>query len=324
MSSDPAALSAITSPPVWLRALFVLLAAASLIPSVSPALALGAGAFLGLTVGNPYAAQSSRISKTLLKACVVGLGFGMSLPAVLAVGRQGVWATALGIAFALGLGLLLTRLLRVERTTGMLVSGGTAICGGSAIAALGPAIGAGAEAMSVSLAIVFLLNGVALYVFPPIGHLLELTQSQFALWAAIAIHDTSSVVGAASAYGKEALEMATVLKLTRALWIVPLALGAAWWKRRASGGGAVKVAWPWFIGLFVLASAVVAVFPQGKPIYNVLTAVARQGLVLTLFLIGASLSRKTIETVGVRPFIQGFVLWIAVSTVSLGIIFWLG
>lgn len=323
MPSDSAVGSGI-KPPIRLRVLFVVLAAASLIPGVSPALALGVGAVLGLTLGNPYAGESSRISKTLLKACVVGLGFGMSLPAVLEVGRQGVWATALGIGFALGLGLLLARLLRVEHTTGMLVSGGTAICGGSAIAALGPAIGAGAEAMSVSLAIVFLLNGVALYVFPPIGHLLELTQSQFALWAAIAIHDTSSVVGAASAYGKEALEMATVLKLTRALWIVPLALGAAWWKRRQSGDSEVRVAWPWFIALFVLASAVRAFFPQGAPVYDVVTAAARQGLVLTLFLIGASLSRKTIKTVGVRPFIQGFVLWVAVTAVSLGVIVWVG
>lgn len=314
----------VPTPPLWLRILFLILAAASLLPQVSPALALGAGAALGLTAGNPFALQSSQISKTLLKACVVGLGFGMSLPAVLEVGRQGIWATALGITFALALGLLLTRLLKVERTTGMLVSGGTAICGGSAIAALGPAIGAGAEAMSVSLAIVFLLNGVALYIFPPIGHLLEMTQSQFALWAAIAIHDTSSVVGAASAYGKEALEMATVLKLTRALWIVPLALGAAWWRRRQSADTEVRVSWPWFIALFVLASAIRAVLPQGEPVYNVLTTLARQGLVLTLFLIGASLSRQTIKTVGIRPFIQGLILWICVTTASLAIIMLVG
>ena len=307
------------APPAWHRALFVGLAAAALLPAVSPAVALGAGAVLGLTLGNPFEAQSGRVSKLLLKACVVGLGFGTSLPAVLAVGRSGVGVTALGIAFALGLGLLLGRLLRVEPTTGALISGGTAICGGSAIAALGPALGAGAEAMGVSLATVFVLNGVALYVFPAVGHLLDLSQHQFALWAAVAIHDTSSVVGAASSYGAEALAEATVLKLTRALWIVPLALGAALW-HRTTAGGEVAVSVPWFIGLFALASAVVAVFPGGAAVYAVLVALARQGLVLTLFLIGAGLSRTTLRAVGVRPLVQGVVLWAAVAGASLAAI----
>ena len=302
--------------PAWHRALFLALAALALVPAVSPAVALGVGAALGLTLGNPYEARSARASKGLLKACVVGLGFGMSLPAVLAVGRAGVVVTAAGIAFALGLGLLLGRLLRVEPVTGALVSGGTAICGGSAIAALGPALGAGAEAMGVSLATVFLLNGVALYVFPAVGHALDLSQHQFALWAAIAIHDTSSVVGAAASYGAEALAEATVLKLTRALWIVPLALGAAWWRRRTAGGE-VTVAVPWFIGLFALASAVVALFPAGAPVYTALVALAKQGLVLTLFLIGAGLSRATLRAVGVRPLAQGVLLWAAVAGASL-------
>ncbi|MDT7857376.1 putative sulfate exporter family transporter [Rubrivirga sp. S365] len=307
------------APPAWHRALFLALAAAALLPVVSPAVALGAGAILGLTLGNPFEAVSARVSKLLLKACVVGLGFGMSLPAVLAVGKDGVGVTALGIAFALSVGLLLGRLLHVEQTTGALISGGTAICGGSAIAALGPALGAGAEAMGVSLATVFLLNGVALYVFPAVGHLLDMSQHQFALWAAIAIHDTSSVVGAAASYGAEALAEATVLKLTRALWIVPLALGAALWHRKTAGG-AVKVSIPWFIGLFALASAVVAVFPAGAPLYSVLVALAKQGLVLTLFLIGAGLSRATLRAVGVRPLVQGVLLWVAVGGASLAAI----
>lgn len=302
--------------PRWRRALFLALAAFSLLPAVSAAVALGAGAVFGLTLGNPYPAQSARLSKRLLQACVVGLGFGMSLPAVVAVGRTGVVVTALGIAFALTVGLALGRLLRVEPTTGALVSGGTAICGGSAIAALGPALGAGAEPMGVALATVFLLNGVALYVFPAVGHLLDLSQHQFAVWAAVAIHDTSSVVGAASLYGPEALAEATVLKLTRALWILPLALGAAWWRRRTAGG-TVQVAVPWFIGLFALASAVVAVFPAGAPFYALLVALSKQGLVLTLFLIGAGLSRATLHTVGVRPLVQGVLLWLAVAGASL-------
>ena len=306
--------------PLWHRALFLALAALSLTPAVSPAVALGVGAVLGLTLGNPFAATSARVSKTLLKACVVGLGFGMSLPAVLAVGRAGVGATALGIAFALSVGLLLGRLLRVEPTTGALISGGTAICGGSAIAALGPALGAGAEAMGVSLATVFVLNGVALYVFPAIGHALHLSQHQFALWAAIAIHDTSSVVGAAASYGPEALAEATVLKLTRALWIVPLALGAAAWRRRSAGGGEARVAIPWFIGLFALASAVVALVPQGQPVFTAVVVLAKQGLVLTLFLIGAGLSRATLRAVGARPLVQGVLLWLAVAGASLAAI----
>lgn len=310
-------------PPVWHRALFLALAASALLPAASPALALGAGALFGLTLGNPFEAVNARVSQTLLKACVVGLGFGMSLPAVLEVGKDGVGATALGIAFALSVGLLLGRLLRVEPTTGVLISGGTAICGGSAIAALGPALGAGAQAMGVSLATVFILNGVALYVFPAVGHGLDLSQHQFALWAAIAIHDTSSVVGAAASYGPEALAEATVLKLTRALWIVPLALGAAWWRRRAihaQAGDEVMVSIPWFIGLFALASAVVAVFPSGAPVYDGLVALAKQGLVLTLFLIGASLSRATLRAVGVRPLVQGVLLWAAVASASLAAI----
>ncbi len=307
--------------PLWHRALFLALAAGSLAPAATPAMALGVGAALGLTLGNPFEAVSARVSKTLLKACVVGLGFGMSLPAVLAVGRAGLGATALGIAFALGVGLLLGRLLNVEATTGALISGGTAICGGSAIAALGPALGAGAEAMSVSLATVFLLNGVALVAFPAIGHALHLSQHQFGLWAAIAIHDTSSVVGAAQSYGAEALQEATVLKLTRALWIIPLALGAAAWRRRtAEAGGEARVQVPWFIFLFAAASGAVALWPAGQPVYDLLVWTARRGLVLTLLLIGAGLSRATLRTVGVRPLVQGVLLWIAVAGASLAAI----
>ena len=315
----PASLPAQPPHAGWHRALFVALAALTLLPVVPPTVALAVGATLGLTIGDPYAQHTGPASKWLLKACVVGLGFGMSLPAVLAVGREGFGATALAIVFALTVGLLLGRLLRVERITAALISGGTAICGGSAIAALGPALGASAEALGVSLATVFVLNGVALYLFPIVGHALHLSQGQFALWAAVAIHDTSSVVGAASVYGREALAEATVLKLTRALWIIPLALGAAWWRRRSTGGE-VRVAIPWFIGLFALASAVRAAWPAGEPAYGLLTAVARQGLVLTLFLIGAGLSRATLRVVGVRPLVQGVLLWLAVAGASLGAI----
>lgn len=225
-------------------------------------------------------------------------------------------ATVLG--FALG------RALGVGGTTSALIPRGTAICGGSAIAALGPVLGASREAMGVSLATVFVLNGIALYVFPVVGHTLGLSPHQFALWAALAIHDSSSVVGAAATYGPEALAEATVLKLARALWIAPLAVGAAMWRRRMEGVAGAAGGWrgavPGFIGLFLIASAVRAAWPAGTPLYDAVVALARQGLVLTLFLIGAGLSRGTLRAVGLRPFVQGALLWGTVAGASLAIL----
>lgn len=302
------------------RAAFLALALFALTPWASPPLALGLGAGFALALGNPFEGSTARASKWLLQACVVGLGFGMPLAAVARAGATGVGYTVAGIATALALGLLLGRWLRVERATSFLITAGTSICGGSAIAAVGPAIGAGAEAMSVSLATVFVLNAVALYLFPPLGHLLELSQGQFAVWAAVAIHDTSSVVGAASAYGPEALESATVLKLARALWIVPLALGAAAWVRRggAEAGQGARVRLPWFIGAFVLAALARTLLPAAAlPALDGLARAARAGLVLTLFLIGAGLTRATLRAVGVRPLVQGVLLWAAVAGLAL-------
>jgi len=308
-----------------LGALFVAAAAFCLTPWASPALALGLGAAFGLVLGNPFALRSAVAAKWLLQGSVVCLGFGMPLAAVARAGVAGVGYTVAGIATALLLGTLLGGWLRVERQTAFLVTAGTAICGGSAIAAVGPAIGAAAESMSVALATVFVLNAVALYLFPPIGHLLGLSQGQFAVWAAVAIHDTSSVVGAASAYGPRALEMATVLKLARALWIVPLALGAAAWHRRrrdaiagAAEAPAERVAPPWFIGFFLLAALVRTLFPADAVlVLDALAHAGRVGLVLTLFLIGAGLSRATLRAVGVRPLVQGFLLWLAMGGLAL-------
>jgi uncharacterized integral membrane protein (TIGR00698 family) len=317
-------------PSLAVRLAFVSLGALSLTPYATPALALGAGAAFALTLGNPFAARTGRASKWLLQACVVGLGFGMPLAAVVRAGAQGVAYTVAGIALALTLGTLLGRWLRVERRTSFLITAGTSICGGSAIAAVGPAIGAGAEEMSVSLATVFVLNGVALYLFPAVGHLLGLTQAQFAVWAAVAIHDTSSVVGAASAYGAAALQSATVLKLARALWIVPLTLAAAAIARRrdsdaqsdpgegsaAASGKTVKL--PWFIGLFAAAALARTLLPAADaPALDLLAHAARAALVLTLFLIGAGLSRATLRAVGARPLVQGALLWIAVAGLTL-------
>ena len=300
--------------------LLFLLAAFSLTPWASPALALALGAIFALILGNPRPRETGSASKWLLKASVVGLGFGMPLSAVVSAGASGIGYTVAGIATALLLGTLIGRWLLVERQTSMLVTAGTSICGGSAIAAVGPAIGATPEAMSVALATVFVLNAVALYLFPPIGHLLGLSQQQFAVWAAVAIHDTSSVVGAASAYGSQALESATVLKLARALWIVPLTLAAAAWARRSGtvGTGEGKVKLPWFIGLFVLAAVARTLLPvEWEPLLDALARLARTGLVLTLFLIGAGLSRATLRAVGVRPLVQGLLLWIAIGSLAL-------
>ncbi|HET7233206.1 MAG TPA: putative sulfate exporter family transporter [Longimicrobium sp.] len=308
--------------PLALRLLFVALAGFMLTPWASAPLALAAGGAFALTLGNPFPKRTAAASKWLLQASVVALGFGMPLAAVLRAGATGVGYTIVGIATALVLGTLLGKWLGVEGETSFLVTAGTAICGGSAIAAVGRAIDARGEAMSVSLATVFVLNAVALYLFPPIGHLVGLSQAQFAVWAAVAIHDTSSVVGAASAYGARALEAATVLKLARALWIVPLTLAASAYHRRRTGaaGGetSARVQLPWFIGLFLLAAVLRSILPPAtQPALGLLARAGRIGLVLTLFLIGAGLTRATLRAVGARPLVQGFLLWAMMGGLAL-------
>lgn len=293
-------------------AAFFALLAFSLSPWASPpeALVLGvAFAFLSPVAAPP---KARGLTKWLLQASVVGLGFGMNLSRVLSAGAHGFVYTAGGIAFALAAGWALGRLLKVEKTTSYLVSVGTAICGGSAIAAVGPVVGADGEQMSVALGTVFLLNSVALLLFPPVGRALGLTQTQFGLWAALAIHDTSSVVGACLKYGPEALAVGATVKLARALWIVPVCLATAGLTRSKA-----KVSWPWFILLFVLAAAVNTVFPQGARAWGAFNAAAKAGLTATLFLIGTGLSRATLRKVGVRPLVQGVALWALVGTASL-------
>jgi uncharacterized integral membrane protein (TIGR00698 family) len=303
-----------------LKVLFVLLALATLSGFVTPPVALAAGLAFALLLGNPLAAPSARAAKLLLQASVVGLGFGMNLAAVWAAGRSGFAFTVAGIAGTLLLGTLLGRWLRVERQTALLVSSGTAICGGSAIAAVGGAIDAAPEAMSVALATVFVLNAIALFVFPPLGHALGMSQHQFGIWAAIAIHDTSSVVGAAARYGDEALKLATTVKLARALWIFPLALGLA--ARRRKPGASVK--FPWFILWFLAAAGVRTLLPSPVALYDGLRHAATLGLTLTLFLIGSGLTRQTLARVGPRPLVQGVLLWIVVSSATLFAVLRLG
>ncbi|HET7435576.1 MAG TPA: putative sulfate exporter family transporter [Thermoanaerobaculia bacterium] len=284
-----------------------------LTPWASPPIALALGLALALTIGNPFAGKTSKPTKLLLQASVVLLGFGMNLQKVVEAGRTGVVFTIATITGTLLLGWLAGRALRVERGTAHLISSGTAICGGSAIAAVGPVIGATDEEMSVSLGTVFILNSIALFIFPMIGAALHLSQTQFGVWAAIAIHDTSSVVGAAAKYGAEALQIATTVKLTRALWIVPLTLATALLFRRKKA----RIAIPWFILWFLVASIVRTYVPAPANVWSLLVLLARIGLTVTLFLIGAGLSRKSLAAVGARPLILGVLLWIVISSVSL-------
>ncbi|HEX5085808.1 MAG TPA: putative sulfate exporter family transporter [Blastocatellia bacterium] len=281
----------------------------------SPPIALALGLGFGLGFSNPYAKQTRSLSKTLLQASVVGLGFGMNLRDVLRAGSSGFLYTAVGIAVTLMAGVALGRLLKVERTPALLISVGTAICGGSAIAAVGPVVGADEEEMSVSLGAVFILNSIALLIFPVIGHSFSLSQEQFGLWAALAIHDTSSVVGAAAKYGAAALAVGATVKLARALWIAPLAVGTAFLKRREA-----RIQWPWFILFFCVASVIRTGVPAGRETFDILTEVARLGLTVTLFLIGCGISKKTLRAVGVRPLAQGVILWVIVGALSLALI----
>lgn len=290
--------------------LFFALLLFCLTPWCSPPIALALGLALALTIGHPF--RTAKITKLLLQVSVVGLGFGMNLQKVVESGRTGILFTLATIAGTLVLGWALGRVLGVSRGTTHLISSGTAICGGSAIAAVGPVIGATDEEMSVSLGTVFILNSVALFAFPAIGAALHLTQQQFGVWAAIAIHDTSSVVGAAASYGAEALQIATTVKLARALWIVPLTIGTALAFRRSS-----RVVIPWFILFFLVAAVIRTYVPAPVELWELLVRVARIGLTVTLFLIGASLSRHSLAAVGVRPLILAVVLWLVISAAGL-------
>lgn len=279
---------------------------------VSPPIALTVGIIFGLSVSHPLPADSRDLSRFLLQASVVALGFGMNLHEVIKAGRSGFVYTALGITFALIVGLALGNFLQVRGNASYLITTGTAICGGSAIAAIAPIIQADEQETAVSLATIFILNSVALIAFPLIGAAQHLSQTQFGLWAALAIHDTSSVVGAASKYGEQALIVGTTVKLARALWIVPLALGTATVKRSKS-----KVKLPWFILLFCLAAVINTYVASASYFSTTFFTLGRYGLTATLFLIGSSISRASLKKVGWRPLAQGIALWIIVAVTSL-------
>ncbi|MDT8410149.1 MAG: putative sulfate exporter family transporter [Wenzhouxiangellaceae bacterium] len=299
---------------------FVALALLMLLPVMTAPVGLAAGLAFALLFGNPFKDITPGLAGLMLKTCVVGLGFGLPIAMVVSTGLTGLWVTGLGVMTILALGVGLGKLLRIEADTLTLISAGTAICGGSAIAAAAPAIKARVEAVSVSLACVFALNAVALIIFPTIGKALGLSQSQFAIWAAIAIHDTSSVVGAAATYGDEALQQATILKLARALWIVPLVVVLAWTPHFRRGHARAAAAWPWFIALFVVAAVLRSLLPGWQNQFDGLAAIARQLLVPTLYLVGSGLGWPVLRAIGLRPLLMALLLWLFVSVVVLGIV----
>lgn len=285
---------------------------------VTPPVALFLGLVFALTCGQAYPTFNKKVSKKLLQYSVIGLGFGMNLHASLASGKEGMLFTIVSVFGTLLIGMFIgCKLLKINRNTAYLISSGTAICGGSAIAAVGPIIKAKDSEMSMALATIFILNAIALFLFPALGHWLGMTQQEFGTWAAIAIHDTSSVVGAAAAYGEEALQVATTIKLTRALWIIPLALLTTVIFRSEGK----KISIPWFIFFFIGAMLInTYLFTDIPQIGQLIYGIARKGLIITMFFIGASLSIDTIKSVGIRPLLLGILLWLVISAGSLAYI----
>ena len=285
---------------------------------VTPPVALFLGLVYALTCGQAYPTFNKNVSKKLLQYSVVGLGFGMNLHASLASGKEGMLFTIISVFGTLLIGMLIgCKLMKINRDTAYLISSGTAICGGSAIAAVGPIIQAKDTDMTMALATIFILNAIALFLFPTMGHWLGMTQQEFGMWAAISIHDTSSVVGAAAAYGEEALQVATTIKLTRALWIIPLALLTTVIFRSEGK----KISIPWFIFFFIGAMLInTYLFTDIPQIGQLIYGIARKGLIITMFFIGASLSIDTIKSVGIRPLLLGILLWLVISASSLAYI----
>lgn len=293
--------------------IFISAVVCCLSPLISPPVALFLGLLIAQFIGHPYLHLNHRATHILLQISVVGLGFGMNVNSALQAGKEGILFTVLSIVGTLGIGFLISKLLSIEKKTAYLISAGTAICGGSAIAAISPVIKAEEKQISVALGTIFILNAIALFIFPFLGHQLNLSQTQFGMWCAIAIHDTSSVVGAASKYGAAALEIATTVKLGRALWIIPVAFVSTYiFKNKNS-----KIKIPYFIGLFVLAMILNTYVPIIHQYNHYLTTIAKTGLTLTLFLIGCGLNKKALVAVGIKPFILGLILWIIISLTAL-------
>lgn len=305
------------------KILFVVIALITLFPVVGSGVALLLGFAFSMALGNPFASQTRAYTSKFLAWSIIGLGAGMNLHQVLQVGSEGVGYTFFTITMAMCLGMALGKIFNTPRDTSVLLSVGTAICGGSAIAAATPVMGAKEQDVSISLAIVFMLNAVALYLFPIIGHLLGLTQAEFGLWSALAIHDTSSVVGAGMTYGAEALKVGTTVKLARTLWIIPLTFVLSFFYRQRlheNGGAPVKKKRPWFILGFLSMAFIVTYIPELRPYGEMLASLSRRLLVLTLFLIGANLSFNHLKQVGFKALLHAILLWVIMAVLSLAIL----
>jgi uncharacterized integral membrane protein (TIGR00698 family) len=299
------------------QTVFALVIILCLFSIISPPIALLLGILIVNIFGNPFIGFNHKAITFLLQFSVVGLGFGMNAASAVSVGKEGLLLTILSIFTTLVFGTLLGKWLKTEKKTSHLISCGTAICGGSAIAAISPIIKSNENQTSIALGVIFILNSVALFAFPFIGHQLDLSQKEFGLWCAIAIHDTSSVVGAANKYGPEALQIATTVKLARALWIIPISLLTAVIFNKQSGNAGTKIKIPYFIGLFILAMLFNTYVPATAIIAPHIVGIAKIGLTITLFLIGATLNINTLKSVGVKPLLQGIFLWIFIAGLSL-------
>lgn len=295
------------------KAVFIIPAVLCLTPWVSSPVALASGFVLAVTIGNPFEKHLHQYIHLLLQVSIVGLGFGLKLDEALQAGKSGFLLTVMSIITVMVFGYVLGRVFKLEKKLSYLISAGTAICGGSAIAAVSPIIKPDTREISLGLAIVFTLNSIALFIYPAIGHILHLSQEQFGLWCAVGIHDTSSVVGAAGKYGYEALKTATTVKLARALWIIPVSVITMFiFKNKES-----KIKIPWFIGWFILAILLNTYFPVFDFFSSTVTSLARSGLNLTLFFIGSTLSVQTLKTIGMKPLAMAVILWIVISVGSL-------
>lgn len=301
------------------KIVFILFAILALFPFVNAPIALLMGLSIALIGGNPFLSFAQQASKKALQWSIIGLGFGLQLTAALEVSKAGLWLTLTTILLVFLTVALLNRFFKLPKALSQLIASGTAICGGSAIAAVAPVIKAKNDEISMAIGAVFLLNALALFIFPALGHLLGLTQTQFGMWSAIAIHDTSSVVGAAQVYGDEALELATTIKLSRALWIIPLTLVFSFLYK---GDTKAKITIPYFILGFIATMLIAYFFPEGKSVYEILSFAAKRILLLALFLIGSTMSLKKIKDAGVQVLSLASIVWIVVSVVSLLLILW--
>ena len=295
------------------KIIFALLLIMCLAFNLSPGLALGVGLLFGIAVCNPYENLTRKLTKYLLQASVVGLGFAMDFHKVMEAGKDGFFYTTFTIIATLLLGFALGKLFRINSIISYLISAGTAICGGSAIAAISPVVKANDQQISVSIGIIFVLNAIALFIFPGIGNYFGLSQNEFGIWSAIAIHDTSSVVGASSSYGHESLVIATTVKLARALWIIPLVfLSAMFFKNSGT-----KIKFPYFILFFFMASIIRTYVPSIEANSERILIIAQAGLAITLFLIGSNISIDSVRQIGIKPLILGVLLWVLVLVSSL-------